>query len=284
MTSRVIHPDWPDTIAAYLHAQAAAGRPPSTRETRRQHLTHLARRVESGPWALTSAQLAAYLGAQGWARETLRGRRITLQSFYRWAIASGCTEHDPTEPLERIAPGRPNPRPVPDDVYLEALWRADDTERLWIDLAAEHGLRRAEIAGIHARDLVPTLLGYDLRVHGKGGKPRIVPLTSPMASALLALAEHGGWLWPGEEMGHVSARWLGKRVNRLLPGDWTIHKLRHRAATRFWVHSGGDPYVVADLMGWANLAMVRTYVALPSDRLRSVVERASRAGERQRVG
>lgn len=284
MTSRVIHPDWQGPIAAYLHAQAASGRPPSTRETRRQHLAHLARRVEHGPWALDAAQLAAYLGGQTWARETLRGRRITLQSFYRWGIAAGHTDTDPTEQLERVAPSQPRPRPVPDAVYLEALWRADDTERLWIDLAAEHGLRRAEIAVMHSRDLVPTLLGYDLLVHGKGGKPRTVPLTSPMASALLVLAEHGGYLWPGGERGHVSARWLGKRINRLLSGDWTIHKLRHRAATRFWQHSGGDPYVVADLMGWANLAMVRTYVALPTDRLRSVVERASRAGERQRVG
>ena len=50
----------------------------------------------------------------------------------------------------------------------------------------------------------------------------------------------------------------------------------HRAATRFWEHSAGDPYVVAELMGWANLAMVRVYVAIPSERLRAVVEGASR--------
>jgi hypothetical protein len=44
------------------------------------------------------------------------------------------------------------------------------------------------------------------------------------------------------------------------------------------VVSGGDPYAVADLMGWASLNMVRTYVKLPDDRLRGIVEGASRAG------
>jgi integrase/recombinase XerC len=265
---------WHDTITEYLAAQAAAGRPRTTRTTRRQHLEHLARRVDVGPWALTPTALSSYLAGQAWARETLRGRRTTLTSFYGWGVATGRTDADPTVGLEPIRPGQPRPRPVPDDVYLEALWRADETERLWIDLAAEHGLRRAEIACIHSRDLTPTLLGIDLLVHGKGGKLRTVPLTRAMAGALV---ERGaGYLFPGDDGGHVSPRWLGTRVNRLLSGDWTIHKLRHRAATRFWAASGGDPYAVADLMGWASLAMVRTYVALPSDRLRAVIESASR--------
>lgn len=272
---------WSTAITEYLQAQAAAGRPPSTLETRRQHLQHLARRVQSGPWALTEPELTAYLAAQSWGRETLRGHRTTLSSFYGWAIATGRTSVDPSHGLERIRPAQPRPRPVPDDVYLEALIRADPDEALWIDLAAEHGLRRAEIAQLHSRDLVPTLLGVDLIVHGKGGKLRTVPLTRPMAAALGERGE--GWLFPGADGGHVSPRWLGTRVNRLLSGDWTIHKLRHRAATRFWVTSGGDPYAVADLMGWASLAMVRTYVALPSDRLRAVVEGASRTGRSARV-
>lgn len=168
-----------------------------------------------------------------------------------------------------------DPRPVPDRVYLEALIRADDDEALWIDLAAEHGLRRAEIACIHSDDLVETLLGDDLVVHGKGNKRRAVPLTRPMARALRARG--AGWLFPGDYEGHISPRWLGARVSRLLEGNWTIHKLRHRAATRFWTLADADPYAVADLMGWANLAMVRTYVKQPDDRLRRIVEGASRA-------
>lgn len=273
---------WSRAIDEFATAQEASGIRRSSIYSRRQHLRHLAARVYVGPWALTPDQVAGYMAAQDWAQETRRGRRTTFATFYAWGRATGRISHDPLVSVARVAPGEPTPRPVPDRVYLEALIRATPVEALWIDLAAEHGLRRAEIAGIHSRDVVETLLGHDLIVKGKGGKPREVPLTRAMARELLALGEEFGWrggyLFPGDEEGHISARWLGSRVNRLLSGAWTIHKLRHRAATRFWVSSGGDPYVVADLMGWANLSMVRTYVKLPDERKRAVVEAASRTG------
>lgn len=278
---KVLSESWKSSIQDYATAQAAIGIAKTSINTRRQHLQHLGRRVDVGPWSLTTDDLLAYMAQQNWERETRRGRRNTFASFYAWAVKTGRCAADPVEAIDKIAPGTPAPRPAPDRVYLEALVRADQDEALWIDLAAEHGLRRAEIACIHARDIVETLLGHDLIVHGKGGKERTVPLTRAMARALLQLAHQlgGGYLFPGDRDGHVSAEWLGKRVNLLLDGDWTIHKLRHRAATRFWVNSGGDPYAVADLMGWASLNMVRTYVKLPDDRLRSIVEGASRAGQ-----
>ncbi|MFI8633984.1 tyrosine-type recombinase/integrase [Microbacterium sp. NPDC077663] len=268
---------WPDAIAAFITSQLAGGIARTSAYTRRQHLQHLARRVPYSPWQVTTDDLAGFLASQNWERETRRSRLTTYRAFWSWAVKCGRTLNDPTAALDKVRPGDPNPRPVPERIYLAALARADDDERLWIDLAAEHGLRRGEIAVIHAHDLVETLLGYDLVVHGKGGKLREVPLTGAMARALMDRSRRlGGYLFPGDEDGHVSARWLGKRVNRLLEGDWTIHKLRHRAATRFWVAAEGDPYVVADLMGWASLAMVRTYVKLPDDRKRRILEAASR--------
>lgn len=271
-----VSPEWATAIAGYLAAARASSAATSTMYTRRQHLEHLARRVDVGPWELTSAELVAYMDAQRWARETQRGRRNTLDSFYRWAKRARHVRRSPAKVLDKVKPGDPNPNPVPDDVYLAALARADDDEALWIDLAAEHGLRRGEISRIHSRDIVPTLLGFDLVVHGKGGKLRRVPLTSAMHRALAARG--AGYLFPGAEGGHVSARWLGKRVNRLLEQPWTIHKLRHRAATRFYLAAEGDPYAVAELMGWANISMVRVYVRLPDTKLRGIVEAASRHG------
>ncbi|RZU66739.1 site-specific recombinase XerD [Microterricola gilva] len=271
-----IPPEWATAITNYIDAQTAAGSPRTTLRTRREHLQHLARRIGSGPWHMTGAELVGYLAQQNWERETRRGRRGTLASFYGWAIRAGWTTDDPLEQVDRVKAADPNPRPVPDRVYLEALVRADADEAIWIDLAAEHGLRRAEISVIHSSDIQETLLGFDLLVHGKGSKLRTVPLTRVMARSLLA--RPAGYLFPGDDEGHISPRWLGKRVNNLLEGDWTIHKLRHRAATRFWVMAEGDPYAVAELMGWASLNMVRVYVKMPTDRLRRIVEGASRVG------
>jgi integrase len=275
-----VAPAWRDTIAQFIAAQGMAFSV-NTCKTRRSHLEHMARRMHRGPWSITADDIAGYFASHNWETETKRSRRNTIAAFYAWAVETGRTTADQVGELPRVKPSDPDPRPVPDRVYLAALAQADEDEAIWIDLAAEHGLRRAEIAGIHADDLVETLLGWDLIVHGKGGKTRVVPLTAAMARALCDRADAqrvAGYLFPGEEDGHVSARWLGTRVSRLLDGDWTIHKLRHRAATRFWLESGGDPYAVAELMGWANLSMVRTYVRLPSSRLRGIVEAASRMG------
>lgn len=270
---------WRTAIDKYLAAERSAGQLPNTLASKRERLEHLARRVTTGPWSLTADDYIDYTSAQDWARETRRQRQTTVAAFYDWAVRKKLVSSNPTEELSKIKAGDPNPSPVPDGVYLSALIRADEDEQLWIDLAAEHGLRRGEIALIHSDDLVPTLLGWDLRVHGKGAKIRWVPLTSTMARTLQdRIAERGeGYLFPGKDHGHVSARWLGERVSRLMPHPWTLHKLRHRAATRFWVVSGFDAYAVAELMGWASINMVPVYVAQPTDRLRSIVNAASRA-------
>lgn len=269
---------WRAEIHAFLDAEAAAGHPATTRYTRRQHLQHLARRVPLPPWSVSADDLAHYAATQRWARDTRRARRATFVAFWAWAIATGRTSYDPTLVLPKMKAQEPDPRPAPDPVYLAALARADHDERLWIDLAAQHGLRRAEIAQIQCEDLIQADEGTDLVVHGKGGKPRTIPLTDDMATALWQLTHQrkSGPLWPGDDAGHISPRWLGKRVNRLLDGRWTIHKLRHRAATRFWVSSNGDPYAVAELMGWSNLNMVTRYVHQPTARLRRILTTASR--------
>lgn len=269
-----IDQEWREAIDRFLASERVGGKRPATLYTLRQRLEHMARRVEAGPWELTADELVDYAAEQDWQRETRRGRQAAFQSFYAWAVRRGTVTTSPTNSLTKIKAGGANPNPVPDSVYLEAHFRADEDEALWIDLAAEHGLRRGEIAQVHSDDILPTLLGFDLRVHGKGGKIRLVPLTRAMARAL---HDRGaGFAFAGREHGHISARWLGSRVNRLLDGEWTIHKLRHRAATRFWIVSGGDAYAVADLMGWASIAMVPIYVRHPTDRLRNIVNGASR--------
>lgn len=275
---RSLSSEWIAAVTLFSAGQRSQGIARTSITARRQHLEHLARRIDRQPTEVDADTLTLYIADQQWAQETLRGRVTTFRTFFAWLHARGEIVADPAATLGKVKPSPPAPRPVPDDVYITALARADETERLWVDLAAEHGLRRAEIAVVAGRDIVQTLLGHDLIVHGKGGKIRTVPLTNAMARMLRERAEAlgGGYLFPGDDDGHISPRWLGNRVTRLMDGDWTTHKLRHRAATRFWVAGGGDPYAVADLMGWSSLEMVRRYVALPEDRKRRIVEAASR--------
>lgn len=274
MSGRVSR-EWSEAIHEWITFNAAQGNAASTCYTRRQHLQRTARTIGVvDPWTVTTRQLVDWFGRQPWATETRRSYRTTLRGFYRWAVEAGHVAASPALALPRVKPARPNPQPAPDSVYLPTLAIADDRERLMLRLAAEHGMRRAEVASVHTvRDLVEDLAGWSLTVHGKGGKDRVVPLLDDVAAQLRGLP--AGWAFPGNDHGHLSPRWVGKLLNRLLPGEWTMHKLRHRAATRWWDASDRDLFVVQELLGHASPATTRAYVAVVDERLRRAVERAA---------
>ena len=123
------------------------------------------------------------------------------------------------------------------------------------------------------RDMFEDLSGWSLVVHGKGGKRREVPLLEDVARELRALGP--GYAFPGEDDGHLSPRWVGTLIGRLLPGDYTMHKLRHRAGT-LWHDQIGDLAVVQDLLGHADPKTTRVYVRVNAQRMREAVEGAAR--------
>ena len=135
-------------------------------------------------------------------------------------------------------------------------------------LAAELGLRRAEVAVTHSRDIFEDLGGHSLTAHGKGSKDRDVPLPPGLAAQLLAMPY--GYLFPGNDGGHLSPRWVGKLVTLLLPDGLTMHTLRHRFATRAYAVDR-DVFVVQELLGHASPATTRRYVQVPRAGLRRTV-------------
>ena len=101
-------------------------------------------------------------------------------------------------------------------------------------------------------------------MRGKGGRTRIVPLSSHLALRLRSLPP--GWVFPGNDGGHLSPRWVGKLVGRLLPVGYTMHTIRHRFATQAYAVDH-DLFAVQDLLGHASPATTRAYV-LTDDRAR----------------
>lgn len=264
---------WDEAIGQYLAFLLLVPVAASTVYTRRQQLQRAGRSLRvCDPWAVSSAELVGWWGAQDWATDTRRAHRAALRGFYAWGLSSGRISSSPAAALPRVSPSPPRPRPAPDSVYLPALSSADPRERLMMLLAADHGLRRAEIAVVHSRDLIEDLDGWTLLVHGKGGKERHVPLTARTAALLRASP---GYAFPGDVDGHLSPRWVGTLVNRLLPSGWTIHKLRHRAGTKWWEVSGGDLASVQDLLGHADPKTTRVYVATDRAKLRRIVNAAA---------
>lgn len=277
-----VPPLWADAIGNWIRHLRAGGMRRDTLYTYRQRLERTARHVGiPDPWTVTDEDLLDYFGEQDeWETETRRGHRTSLRSFYAWGAERGHIDRSPALTLPRVKPAEPNPMPAPDSAYLPALAAADDREVLMLRLAAEHGMRRGEIVLVNtATDLIEDLLGWSLLVHGKGGKERVVPLLDEVAALLLELQR--GWAFPGGVGGHMSARWCGTLVNRLLPGTWTIHKLRHRAATQWWESSEHDLLLVAELLGHASTDTTMRYVKSAQTRHRSVVNKAKAAAEQR---
>lgn len=261
-------------IADWSSWLRAVGRPDTTIGLRTYHVRRVMTEVVTDPWSLTTQQLVEWLAEKSWAPETRRSYRASLRAFYNWAQLTGRRIDNPAGLIPSIKLPRGVPRPTPERVYLDALLEADDRTRLMIQLAAMCGLRRGEIARLHSRDVLPDLVGYSLRVFGKGGHERMVPLPADLARTLLA--QPGGYLFPTRAPGHVhlTPAHVGVLVSRVLPEGWTCHTLRHRCATVAYA-STRDLRAVQELLGHAKPETTARYTQVPVDAIRAAVAAAA---------
>lgn len=224
----------------------------------------------------STMELEAWLSGQDWSTETARSARSSLVSFYGWLTVAGLRSDNPAIVLPTISEIAPCPRPLPEADYRRAVASAGTVDRLAIRLAGEAGLRRAEVAQIHGRDVISDLLGVSVLVHGKGGKDRLVPLNESVARELQrAVDASGAWAFPSPvTASHLTAGVIGKRVSGWLPAGYSMHSLRHRFATVAYSGSS-DIRAVQELLGHMSLATTQRYVATNAARLREVANLAA---------
>lgn len=252
----------------YLHLTwlRAAGASPGTVRLRRHYLLSLATFYPSRTLlALEPSDLAAFLANAGWSPETRKSARGALRGFYGWAADMELIRVSPAHklPAVRVPGGRP--RPAPDAVFEHAMLAAvTPRERLMVMLAAFAGLRRAEIAHLHTADRVEDVL----RVKGKGGKLRIVPLHPFLYAALVDLPD--GWVFPGRIDGHLSPDYVGQILRRLLGDGWSGHTLRHRFASKAYLVDR-DLRAVQTLLGHSKPETTARYTQVPDGALRAAV-------------
>ena len=270
--TRAIPPLWARAIADYSTAQRVAGKAASTIKLRQEQLSLFARHTDVGPWEVQLVDLVDWLGCQEWSQERRRSVRTTLRGFYRWALGSDWLSHNPADGLAAVKATPPNPRPTPDLVYRRAKLAADPRARRMIRLAAECGLRRAEVAQVHSRDLERDLGGWSLVVHGKGRRIRLVTLPLSIARELDALGP--GYAFPGQHDGHLSPERVGRIIRDLLEDGYTMHGLRHRFATMAYALDR-DTFTLQETLGHASSETTRRYVQVPRDAMRRMVEEVS---------
>lgn len=275
---------WATAVDLWADWMRSEGSRPRTIELRRYQISHLGDDIlRRSPWRVKPADLIAWMAAQDWAPETRRSYRSAINGFYSWAIRAGYTRRNPATVIKPPRVTRSLPRPAPDRILTAALEIASDADRLMLMLAAYAGLRRAEIAGLRADQIE----GDEIRVAGKGGRPRYVPVHPHLADELkaeLACRAEGrrgtgyryvagiahGWIFPGRHGGPITPNAVGKRLAVLLGPGWTGHTLRHRFLTRV-LEETGNLAVAQELAGHASPATTRIYTRVSAAALRDAV-------------
>lgn len=274
--ARPIPQHWSDVLADFARWLRAASYSPETLKVYRHRLAALARETGAPtPWTLTADDLSDWMARHQWSRETLRATRTILRTFYRWAHERGDLDHNPAQQLPRIRATAPAPRPAAEAAYRSALAAADDRTALMLRLAADLGLRRAEVAQVHAADLTHDehTDTWWLLVHGKGDKPRRLPIPRDLAAQIRRRGP--GYAFPGNRHGHLSPQRVGTLVAQLLPEGVTMHALRHRFATRAY-NIDRDVFTVQQLLGHARADTTQRYVQTDGTAMRRLVDLVAR--------
>lgn len=259
---------WSAARAEYGRHLLAAGRSIGTRRQVEVLLRLLERNAgELGPWQLTADDLELFLSFYPWQPATRAQKRALLSAFYQWGTDSGRCSSSPATQLGSVKVPRKQPRPCPDAVLTAALATARPQLQLQLMLGAYAGMRVHEIAATHTDWL--DLERGQLRITGKGGRQRIVPIHRNLKTPLSAAEP--GFLFPGRTGAHVTADAVGRAISRALGGKWTAHTLRHRFATRAFA-AERDIQAVQQLLGHSSPATTVIYTALPDDALRAAVD------------
>ena len=286
-----VGPGW--HVEEFTHSLTAAS--PATVEAYGRDLTafvtwaeRLGLRSPGDVQRTTVRRYLAFLATRGFARRTIARRASALRRYFGWAGRVGATSSDPTAGLSAPRGEARLPRVLhPEE--LRSLLDAgpggpaggrDLRDTALLELLYGSGLRVAEAAALDVDDL--DLARRRVRVWGKGGKQRLVPLSDPAVDALRRwLADGRGELVT--EASPAAAVFLNRRGRRLTPRDARRvldrravapthpHALRHTFATHL-LDGGADLRVVQELLGHADLATTQRYTHVSKERLRTVFD------------
>lgn len=286
------YPELQTRIAAFLdYLRAERGAAENTVAAYRRDLTQWS----VAGYDLTPQGVEQYLS---WLRgrnqkdTSIARKRAALSSFSRFLVGEGAIQRNPValaDGVTRLALRLPHVLSASD---VARLLSAPDIhtaqgrrDRALLAVMYASGLRVSEAAALRVGD-VDEKRGM-LRIRGKGGKERLVPI-SPWA--LTALKAHqDGRLGPRRPdardylFGRTPTQPLGRGLiwravkeharRAGLPDLPSPHWLRHSFATHL-LSGGADVRVIQEMLGHSRIATTQVYTHVASDRLRAAYRAA----------
>lgn len=240
------------------------------------------------------ADMRAFMAAErarGLSARSLARRLSAIKGFTGWLAEREGLDASATLSARAPRHRRTLPRPLSEAgarAMLDSI--GDDARKPWIaardtavlTLLYGLGLRISEALGLTgAAHPLPDVL----RVTGKGGKERLVPVLPAAAQAVAAYVTLCPFdlsakeaLFRGARGGPLNPRLIAAAMERArlrlgLPSSATPHALRHSFATHL-LSAGGDLRSIQALLGHASLSTTQGYTAVDTARLLDVYERA----------
>ena len=238
---------------------------------REELLSYLAERASNGAHARTTARLLS-----------------SMRRYYQYQIREGRLQDDPSARIEapKIAPALPKLLTEED---VENLLDAPDTsdaigfrDRTMLELLYATGLRVSELVNLEISQV--NLQQGVVRVTGKGGKERLVPLGEESLNWLERFIRHDrvdivnhrpiDAIFPTRRGGAMTRQAFWQLIKRYavkanITKPLSPHTLRHAFATHL-INHGADLRVVQLLLGHSNLSTTQIYTHVARERLKSL--------------
>lgn len=239
--------------------------------------------------ALTHADVRDFLGAllrYGYEKRSAARKLSTVKSFLRFLVRKGTLPANPATAvkgprLEQRLPGFLSQYQVREALEIKGNDEVVVRERAILETLYGSGLRAAELVGLNVADV--DFVAETIRVRGKGGKERIVPLGRAEKQALdewLARRSHKQAMpvFTNNHGNRLTTRSIQNIVRKALSrvADATAtnpHSLRHAFATHL-LERGADLRAVQELLGHASLSTTQIYSHVTVERLKQVYNRA----------
>jgi integrase/recombinase XerC len=222
-------------------------------------------------------------------RKSSIGRKLAaIRSFFRFLLRRGSIARNPAELIATPKKEQRLSFHLDIDQATSLMETSNDDskyalrDRAILELLYSSGLRVSELTALNIGELDP---GTGMvRVTGKGGKERIVPVGS---RALEALQEYLDQRGDGAANGALFLNTRGGRINRRSVArivDAHVlkiaafkrispHTLRHTFATHM-LEGGADLRAIQELLGHASLSTTQKYTHVSIDRLMEVYDKA----------